>query len=97
MIFDFLFGSSKGPSNLEYDIINNDNTSGLFGKKKRKNKDNTSTSEDYCENCGELLEDCECEEKEQSRKDAGIIDYDEIDELEDMEENDFDDEDDFDW
>ena len=33
------------------------------------NKDNSSEFDEYCENCGELLEDCECDDQWLSKQD----------------------------
>lgn len=56
----------------------------LFDNKKKKE---TSSFDEYCENCGELLEDCECDDswisKQDISQDFGIdelILLDEIDE-----------------
>ena len=48
----------------------------LFNKKK---KEDSLKFDEYCENCGELLEDCECEDKWISKQDISQ-DFD-IDEL----------------
>lgn len=88
-LFDFFFGKQKPRTNIEHDIITDDNNSGLF-------PENEEDPDEICEFCGEFLEDCECDHKKQSREDAGLS-YEDIDELEDMEENDFDDDDLDDW
>jgi len=48
----------------------------LFYNKKKKE---TSSYDEYCENCGELLEDCECDDSWISKQDISQ-DFD-IDEL----------------
>ena len=48
----------------------------LFDNKKKKE---TSSFDEYCENCGELLEDCECDDSWISKQDISQ-DFD-IDEL----------------
>ena len=48
----------------------------LFDNKKKKE---TSSFDEYCENCGELLEDCECDDSWLSKQDISQ-DFD-IDEL----------------
>jgi len=67
---------------------------GLFGVKKpntkpaktKKNPDDIDW-ETECESCGELLEDCECDNKELSLEDIAMMDMiDEDDELEAMQE-----------
>lgn len=64
------------------------------GKQKKNNKTNINKNknqpdetdwETHCESCGELLEDCECDWREQSRQDIG---QDEMDDLEFDEMND---------
>ena len=56
----------------------------LFDNKKKKE---TSSFDEYCENCGELLEDCECDDSWISKQDISqgfdideLILLDEIDE-----------------
>lgn len=56
----------------------------LFDNKKKKE---TSSFDEYCENCGELLEDCECDDSWLSKQDISqdfgideLILLDEIDE-----------------
>lgn len=80
VLFDFLF-SKKPITSLENDIIDAENKSGLFPE----------NNDEICDSCGELLEDCECNNKRQRKRDAELS-LEEIDELEDMEENDFDNE-----
>lgn len=60
----------------------------LTGKKpKNKQKQDSSYWETHCENCGELLEDCECDDKELSLEDISLMDMiDEDDELDEAEE-----------
>lgn len=60
----------------------------LFNKKK---KDNSLNFDEYCENCGELLEDCECDDKWLSKQDISQdFDIDELILLDEIDE-DFDD------
>ena len=59
----------------------------LFDNKKKKE---TSSFDEYCENCGELLEDCECDNRELSMEDIALMDM--LDEDDEMEEDDFEDE-----
>ena len=48
----------------------------LFGKRKDNCEDDDLTYEEYCENCGELLEDCECDEQDFSKEDISQEEYD---------------------
>ena len=58
---------------------------GLFDFLFKKNEDSFDSGfEEYCENCGELLEDCECDDKLFSKQD---ISQEELFILEDEEEN----------
>ena len=41
----------------------------LFGKRKDNEEEADLPYEEYCENCGELLEDCECDEQDFSKED----------------------------
>ena len=41
----------------------------IFGNKNAKKKEDLSSFDEYCENCGELLEDCECDDKWLSKQD----------------------------
>lgn len=58
---------------------------GLFDFLFKKKEDSFDSGfEEYCENCGELLEDCECNDKLFSKQD---ISQEELFILEDEEEN----------
>ena len=58
---------------------------GLFDFLFKKKEDSFDSGfEEYCENCGELLEDCECDDKLFSKQD---ISQEELFILEDEEEN----------
>lgn len=59
------------------------NSSSKYNKKKKKQDFNDW--ETHCESCGELLEDCECDWKGQSKQD---ISQDDMDDLEFDEMND---------
>jgi len=60
----------------------------LFNKQE---KDDSSNFDEYCENCGELLEYCECEDKLISKQDISQdFDIDELILLDEIDE-DFDD------
>lgn len=52
--------------------------------KKKNNNNDLSQFDEYCENCGELLEDCECDDNWLSKQDISQ----EIDDLEFDEMND---------
>ena len=54
---------------------------GLFDFLNNKNNHNTNSFDEYCENCGELLEDCECDDAWLSKQDISQ-DYDDIEYLE---------------
>ena len=56
------------------------------GTKKKQKKDDFDW-ETHCENCGELLEDCECDDKELSMEDIALMDM--LDEEDEMEEDEF--------
>ncbi len=43
-----------------------------FKKKDKKKKNRNEWWETHCEFCGEPLEDCQCEHKHESRRDAGL-------------------------
>lgn len=61
---------------IMYDMLNKQ----IKKKQQKKNqKDYTEYWETHCESCGELLEDCECDWKRQSKQD---ISQDEMDDLE---------------
>lgn len=57
---------------------------GLFDFLFKRNKKcgNMSNFDEYCENCGELLEDCECDDKWLSKQDISQdmddLDFDEM-------------------
>lgn len=60
---------------------------GLFDFLFNKKNPNSSSYDEYCENCGELLEDCECDDQWLSKEDISqpfsleeLILLDEIDE-----------------
>ena len=54
-------------------------------KKNKKQYKDDCDWETHCENCGELLEDCECDDQELSFEDIAIMDMiDEDDEQDDM-------------
>ena len=60
---------------------------GLFSFLFKNKKETTSAYDEYCENCGELLEDCECDDRWLSKQDTSqpysideMIFYDEMDE-----------------
>lgn len=54
-------------------------------KKKKPKKDYTEYWETHCESCGELLEDCECDWKKQSKQDISQdMDDLEFDEMNDI-------------
>ena len=58
---------------------------GLFDFLFKKKEDSFDSGfEEYCENCGELLEDCECDDKLFSKQD---ISQEELFILDDEEEN----------
>ena len=59
----------------------------LSGSKKNTNKNKEQSGfdwETHCESCGELLEDCECDDKELSMEDIALMDM--LDEEDEMEE-----------
>lgn len=61
----------------------------LFKKNNSKNK--SFNFDEYCENCGELLEDCECDDKWISKQDISQeiddLEFDEIIDILDEEDN----------
>lgn len=66
---------------------------GIKQSTKKKQETDNLDWETECENCGELLEDCVCDDKELSLEDISLLDMmdeddEESDELEDDEEND---------
>lgn len=62
-----------------------------FLLKKTKKKDHLSDFDEYCENCGELLEDCECDDKWLSKQDISQemddLEFDEMNDIWDEEDN----------
>ena len=65
---------------------------GIKERTKKKQKKDDFDWETHCENCGELLEDCECDDKELSMEDIALMDI--LDEEDEMEEDEFEDDED---